>query len=256
MRQCIVVLLVGALMTLAAGASAAPTFFDNFEGGFNGTAWPTWPTANDHLNSSNNRSHAGGTLSVRQDPEDPATLANYHDFGATAGAVDASVWVWDDNSSQGTASAPVNFYFGLYGDSASPTDDTDHLLLGLSPTFADLNTYGYKSKLNGSGNTGFTRTAAITGSVDHSGWFLLDVQADALSDGGQVRFYINGNQVGTASREPGVDLRYLFMGSQSKNYEFFWYDDVSITTPEPSAATLCLLAGPLLLRRRAKACHA
>lgn len=252
MRQLLSTLSIFVSFAMTAALYAAPTFFDNFESGLNGTVWPKWPSATDHLNSSNNRSHAGGTLSVRQDPEDPFTLANYHDFGATAGAVDASMWVWDDNSSQGTASAPVNFYFGLYGDSASPTDDTDHLLLGLSPTFPDLNTYGYNSKLTGIGNTGVTRTQAIAGSADSSGWFLLDIQADALSTGGQVRFYINNNLVGTATREPGVDLRYLFMGSQSKNYEFFWFDDVSITTPEPSAAALCLLAAPLLMRRRSR----
>jgi hypothetical protein len=94
-------------LALPARATLVP-FSDNFETGFNGANWPKWPTASDHLNSSNNRSHAGGMLSVRQDPEDPATLANYHDFGATSDAVTASVWVWDDNSATGTASQPVN----------------------------------------------------------------------------------------------------------------------------------------------------
>jgi hypothetical protein len=254
LRQLPVALSIVLSFALALASTAAPTFFDNFESGLNGGVWPTWPSATDHLNSSNNRSHAGGTLSVRQDPQDPATLANYHDFGATAGAVDAQVWVWDDNSSQGKAAAPVNFYFGLYGDAATPTNDTDHLLLGLSPTLSDFNTYGFNTKLTGSGNTGVTRSAAIAGSADASGWFPLEIQADALSDGGQVRFYINNTLVGTATREPGVDLRYLFLGSQSKNYEFFWFDDVSITTPEPSAIVMCLLGAPLLPRwRRRKA---
>lgn len=229
-------------------------FSDNFETGFNGADWPKWPTASDHLNSSNNRSHAGGTLSVRQDPEDPATLANYHDFGATADAVTASVWVWDDNSATGSASQPVNMYLGLYGDSASgPTADTDHLLLGLSPTFADFNTYGFTSKSGGIANTGVTRSAAIAGSEDGSHWFKLTIKADSLASGGNVGFFINDTQVGSAVREPGVDLRYLFIGSQSKNYEFFWYDDVSVAAvPEP-AATLMLLGAPLMLRRRRRA---
>jgi len=123
---------------------------------------------------------------------------------------------------------PLNYYVGLYGDSASPTDNTDYLLLGLSPTFADFNTYGYRSRTGGTGNTGVTRTAAIAGSADASGWFKFTIQADSLAKGGQVRFYINNSQVGTTSRQPGVSLRYFFMGSQSKNHEFFWFDDVSV----------------------------
>jgi hypothetical protein len=234
--------LTTAALPPAARAALTP-FTDNFdnsqpgEPGFPGSVWPKWPAATDHMNASTNHNHTpAGTTSVRQDPQDPFTLANYHDFGNTAGGVSATVWVWDDNSADtGTASRPVNFYVGLYGDAASPTTDTDHLLLGLSPTFADLNTYGINSKSGGIASTGVTRTAAIAGSADASNWIKLNITADALDAGGQVRFYINDVLTGTASRAPGVDLRYLFMGSQSKNYEFFWYDDVNVTAvPEPA----------------------
>ena len=235
-----------AAFLLAAPVQAAPLFFDNFdnsfpsEPGLPGTIWPNWPTANDHLNSSQNHNHTpGGTTSVRQDPEDPATLANYHDFGAAAVAVIATAWLFEDNNAIGTAVQPLNFYVGLYGDSASPTGNTDYLLLGLSPTFADFNTYGYRSRTGGTGNTGVTRTAAIAGSADGSHWIKFTIQADSLTTGGQVRFYINNALVGTASRTPGVSLRYFFMGSQSKNYEFYWYDDVSINAiPEITGLTV------------------
>jgi hypothetical protein len=81
----------------------------------------------------------------------------------------------------------------------------------------------------------------------------LTIEADSLASGGNVGFFINDTQVGSAVREPGVDLRYLFIGSQSKNYEFFWYDDVTVAAvPEPAAA-LMLLVPPLMLRRRRRA---
>jgi hypothetical protein len=236
-----------ATLLVAATAQASPPFFDNFDNSYPGepallgTLWPKWPNATDHLNLYNNHNHSpGGTNSVRQDPEDPYTLANYHDFGPVSAGVVATAWLWDDYGAVGNATFPVNMYIGLYGDSTNgPTADTDYLLLGLSPTFADFNTYGYNSLTGGIGNTGVQRTNAIAGSVDHSGWIKLTIHADSLDRGGQVRFYINDALVGTTSREPGVALRYFFMGSQSKNYEFFWYDDVSVAgIPEITGITV------------------
>jgi len=92
------------VLFFAASAQAAPLFFDNFdnsfpgEPGFPGSVWPKWPTATDHMNASQNHNHTpSGTTSVRLDPEDPFTLANYHDFGAAAVAVTATAWVFEDN---------------------------------------------------------------------------------------------------------------------------------------------------------------
>jgi hypothetical protein len=234
-----------AAFLLAAPVQAAPLFFDNFdnsfptEPGLPGSVWPNWPLATDHMNASTNHNHTpSGIESIQLDPEDPYTLANYHDFGAVAVAVTTTAWVFEDNSRAATSAQPVNYYIGLYGDSASPTDNTDYLLLGLSPTFADYNTYGYRSRTGGTGNTGVTRAAAKAGSPDGSGWFKLGIQADSLTKGGQVRFYINDALVGSASRQPGVSLRYFFMGSQSKNYAHFWFDDVSIAAiPEITGIT-------------------
>ena len=236
---------------LGASAQAALVFFDNFDDCFHGepglvaAAWTKWPTATDHLNAWHDTNHTpGGTTSIRQDPEDPATLANYHDFGPAAVAVTATAWLLDNNSRLGTYPFPLNMYIGLYGDSPSgPTGSTDYLLLGLSPTFADYNTYGYKSLSGGIGNTSVNRTNAIAGSADGSGWIKLTIQADSLAAGGHVGFYINNVLVGTTYRTPGVSLRYFFMGSQSKNYEFFWYDDISIDVAIPQITGITVSGG-------------
>lgn len=239
------------LLLLAAPAQTAPLFFDNFDNSFPGepglvgSVWPKWPPANDHMNASLNHNHTlGGTTSIRLDPAYHQTLANYHDFGAAAVAVTATAWVFEDNNQVGSSTYPINFSIGLFGDSASPADNTDYLLLGLNPGYADYNTYGYKSLAGGIGNTSVTRAAAKAGSADGSGWIKLTIQADSLSTGGHVGFYINDVLVGTTYRQPGISLRYFFMGTpgiplQTANYEFFWFDDVSIVAiPEITGITV------------------
>lgn len=244
-----------AAVLLAAPVEAAPIFFDNFDNCFHGepglvgSVWPTWPNATDHMNAWHNMNHTpGGTTSIREDPEDPATLANYHDFGAAAVAVTATAWLFDNNSSIGVYAFPINFFFGLYGDSVSgPTAYTDYLLLGLAPYFADYNTYGYRSRTGGFGNTGVTRTNAIAGSPDASGWMKFTIHADSLVSGGLVGFYINDVLVGTSTRQPGVSLRYFFMGTTSKNYEFFWVDDVSIDVAIPEITGIAVSSGTVTI---------
>jgi hypothetical protein len=242
---------------LAAPVQAAPLFFDNFDNSFPGEpglipeVWPPWPNATDHLNTWNNHNHTpGGTVSQRLDPEYHMTLANYHDFGAATVAVTATAWLWDDLDFEygvptGVPPYPVNAFIGFFGDSASPTDNTDYLLLGLDPTFANNNTYGYRSLSGGNGSTSVTRSNAVAGSVDGSRWFKLTIQVDSLIKGGQARFYINDALVGTAYRKPGISLRYFFMGNLNvgggltSNYEFFWFDDVSINAvPEITGITV------------------
>jgi hypothetical protein len=236
---------------------AALVFFDNFDNCFHGepglvgSVWPKWPNATDHMNAWNNMNHTpGGTTSIRQDPEDPATLANYHDFGAAAVAVTATAWLFDNNSRLGVYAFPINFFFSLYGDSASgPTGFTDYLQIGLAPLplFTDYNTYGYRSKSGGPVTTSVNRTNAIAGSADASGWIKFTIHADSLASGGHVGFYINDVLVGTASRMPGVDLRYFFMGTQSKNYEFFWVDDVSIDVAIPQITSMTVSGGTVTI---------
>ena len=250
-----------AALILAAPAQAAPLLFDNFDNSFPGepallgSVWPKWPNAIDHMNLSDNRSHTMATCgictnSVRVDPQYHNTLANYHDFGAAAVAVTATAWLWDDLETisgvpTGVPPYPVNAFIGFFGDSPSgPTANTDYLLLGLDPTFANNNIYGYRSLTGGNGTTSITRSNAVAG-ADASRWIKLTIQADSLTKGGQVRFYINNALVGTASRKPGISLRYFFMGNLNvggaltSNYEFFWFDDVSIIAiPEITGITV------------------
>jgi len=183
------------------------------------------------------------------------TLANYHDFGAAAVAVTATAWLWDDNSTgTGIPPYPVNIFVGLFGDSASgPTANTDYLLLGLDPSFVNNNTYGYKSLSGGVGNTSITRTAAIAGSADASHWIKLTIQASSLTAGGQVRYYINDALVGTTYRQPGVNLRYFFMGNLNvgggltSNYQFFWFDDISIDVAIPQITSIAVSSGTVTI---------
>ena len=253
---------ITAACLLAASAQAAPLFADNFDNSFPGepalisTIWPTWPEAVDHLNTSlccyyTNYNHTlGGTASQRDDETYHYTLANYTDFGPVAVGVSATAWLWDDLEFKygvptGVQPYPVNVFIGLFGDSPTgPTNRTDYLLLGLDPTFPNNNIYGYRTLTGGNGTSSITRSNAVAGSVDGSGWIKLNIQADSLMKGGQVRFYINDALVGTSYRKPGVSLRYFFMGGLNigggltSNYETWWIDDVVIeATPEITGIT-------------------
>jgi hypothetical protein len=251
-----------ASVTAAAAAQEAPLFFDNFDNSFPGepaligSIWPTWPAANDHNNLSDNRSHTmlvcgTCTNSVRNDPQYHSTLANYTDFGAASVGVTATVWLWDDldiisGVPTGNPPYPVNIFIGFFGDSPTgPTANTDYLLLGVDPTFTNNNYFGFKTLTGGAATTGISRAAAKAGTADGSGWTKLDIQADSLARGGQVRFYINDALVGTSYREAGINLRYFFMGNLNvgggltSNYEFWWFDDVLINAiPEISGLSV------------------
>ena len=260
MRFCSAIAL--ASLMVAAAAQAAPLFLDNFDDSFPGepaligSIWPKWPNATDHNNLSDNRSHTeivcgSCTNSVRNDPEYHQTLANYTDFGAASVGVTATVWLWDDldvisGIPTGNPPYPVNIFIGFFGDSPTgPTANTDYLLLGVDPTFANNNIYGYRTLTGGNGASSITRSNAVAGSADSSGWIKLDIQADALDQGGQVRFYINNALVGTSYRQAGVNLRYFFMGNLNvgggltSNYEFWWFDDITINAiPEITGITV------------------
>jgi hypothetical protein len=178
-------------------------------------------------------------------------LANYTDFGPVAVGVSATAWLWDALEFQfgvptGVQPYPVNVFIGLFGDSPTgPTARTDYLLLGVDPTFANNNIYGYRTLTGGNGTSSITRSNAVAGSIDGSGWIKLAIQADSLARGSQARFYINDALVGTAYRKPGISLRYFFMGGLNigggltSNYETYWIDDIVIEAiPEITGITV------------------
>ena len=250
-------------VAFVAPTQAAPLFADNFDNSFPSepalisSIWPKWPEAVDHLNTSTccystNHNHTlGGVASQRDDETYHYTLANYTDFGPVAVGVSATAWLWDALEFQfgvptGVQPYPVNIFIGLFGDSPTgPTARTDYLLLGVDPTFANNNIYGYRTLTGGNGTSSITRSNAVAGSIDGSGWIKLAIQADSLARGGQARFYINDALVGTAHRKPGISLRYFFMGGLNigggltSNYETYWIDDIVIEAiPEITGITV------------------
>jgi len=242
-------------LALTMPAMAAPNLYDDFENGVGGdivyAPWgnvsgdPTTPNGiNNLVTTATNEHSVSGIRSARVWASDPAAWNGYTDFGATAGFVRAEVWVFEDYNDPGTSN-PVTNMLSLYGDSGTnnPNAFTDYLQLGVVPFYpAGSQGYGWRTLAGGINNA-----SPATGRK--AGWTHLAIEADALSDGGQVRFYIDGTQVGTSVRTPGVNLRWVRIGNNSKSYENFWYDDLRVT-PEPATACLLAFGGLAVLRRR------
>lgn len=239
-----ILVLAGLAGILQATPTWAVNFSDDFEGNVSSSIWTPWPTAapagiNNLLTTSTDHNHTlGGTKSARATASDPAAWNGYADFGSTAGFVRAVVYVYDSLSNNGTnPSEPITNMLALVGDTGSSTPgfSTDYLQLGVVPFLPGGSTgYSIRSRVNGSDPSADTN-------VDRAdGWTKLAIEADALVDGGQVRYYINDVQVGTAARSTGVNLRWVRLGNNSKTYENFWYDDVSVV-PEPSSVIIASL---------------
>jgi len=236
-------------------ALAAPCLYDDFENGVGGDiVYAPWGNVsgdsstpngiNNLVTTATNEHSVSGIRSARAWSSDPAAWNGYADFGATAGAVHAEVWVFEDRNDPGTSN-PVTNMLSLYGDSGTnnPNAFTDYLQLGVVPFYpAGSQGYGWRTASGGINN-------ASPATARKAGWTKLAIDADALADGGQVRFFIDGTQVGTSVRAAGVSLRWVRLGNNSKSYENFWYDDLKVT-PEPASLLLLALGGCLALRRR------
>ena len=231
------------VVALASSVTAATSFYDDFENGVGGdivyAPWgnapgnPASPNGNNNLVATATNEHSvSGNHSARAFASDPAAWNGYVDFGATASAVSAEVWLFEDKSNPGTVN-PVTNMLALIGAAPNPTAFTDYLQLGVVSFWPSGSTgYGYRTPA-GMYNASVSRKA---------GWTNLAIYADSLASGGQVRFYIDGTLVGTKSRASGVSLQYVRIGNNSKSYENFWYDDLRVTVPEP-ASLLGLLGG-------------
>lgn len=239
-------------------AAIASSFYDDFENGVGGdivyAPWgnvsgdPTSPNGINNLVTTATEYSTSGIKSARVWASDPAAWNGFVDFGATSGALRASVWVYENYNDPGTVN-PVTCMLSLYGDSGTgnPGAFTDYLQLGVVPFYPAGSTgYGWRTASDGIFNANVSREA---------GWTELAIEADSLADGGQVRFFIDNVLVGTSGRTSGVDLRWVRIGNNSKSYENFWYDDLRVTmVPEPTTMLLLGLSLGLIgvagLRRK------
>lgn len=161
--------------------------------------------------------------------------ASYHNFGDESGFIKAEVYIFEDLNPR---EDPTNGAMTLTPDNESGEPDfADYLRIGVLQGSGSNTFYSYRSASGG---------FVVTDVACKSGWTKLGIEADA-GIGGQVRFYIDDNLVGTSTRSV-EDLSAITLGQNFSNYENFWYDGVNVT-PEPASALL-LLGAPVLLRRR------
>ncbi len=242
MTKHVFVLLAVALF--ATQAFGALPLFDDFENGVGGdivyAPWgnvsgdSTTPNGNSNLVTTDSSHALSGTQSARVFASDPANWNGYTDFGATAGHIYASVYVFEDFSNPGTSNSVTNM-LSLYGDAGSnnPGSFTDYLQLGVVPFYPSGSTgYGWRTATNGIND-------ASPATARKQGWTKLAIDAAALADGGQVNFYIDDVLVGTGQRAAGVNLRWVRIGNNSPSYENFWYDNLSVVAvPEPTSVVM------------------
>ena len=256
---CNVMRLLGIACVLFAGlltpAWAQPDFFDDMESGAG--SWSQWPEAANALQwvvvevdpPNNEHSRSGGidppfiggctdsegAHALKQVvPSVSESYASYADFGATPGRVYAEVWVREEVNNDGTNPAqPVSSTLALVAGTpqgGTGWNYTDYIEIGVMPA-GPTGSQGYsiRTKYNDDHALGY-----INAGVARQGtWLRLVIEADALSEGGQVRFYIQNVLVGTSYRTAGVDLQYLRVGSSAASHEDFWYEDAKVIDEFP-----------------------
>ncbi len=241
-------------IALAPFVSAFGVYFsDTFESGVRGSVWTAWPPGLPAQNllttDSAHNITPGGGLSARAWASDPASWNGYADFGATGDSLRATVYLYEDFNVPGTnPSQPVTSMLSLYGDAAGPGSFSDYIQLGVVPFYPGGSvTYGFRTRYNDVNGLGILDT----GVSRKAGWTKLSLQVDSLASGGQVEFFIDDQLVGSSFRAGAngglgglspVDLRWVRLGNNSKSYENFWYDDVTVV-PEPTSLALVGLGG-------------
>ena len=255
----------------AAAQSWALPFSDTFNTGVSGSVWTKWTGANDNLltgDGSHNHTPGGGQA-ARAHASDPAQWNGYADFGTTpvpAGQfLRADVYLFEDFNNNGTNSAqPVTNMLALIGDTGGAVGfGTDYLQVGVVPFWpGGSQTYGFRTRYNDQPGGGGIINSGIS---RKPGWTKLSIEADPYSIGGAARFFVDDILIGSSFRSGGnggafglsqTNLRWVRLGNNSKTYENFWYDDVSVNlVPEPASAMMLgfggiVLCGALSRRRR------
>lgn len=201
---------------------------DDFEQGVRGDIWKKWPEADETLKTDESANHTpAGMQSARAYEADPYGYAAYADFGATAGAVRAEVWIHDPLDDDGLDyDRPVSIMLALVGASDEPESWTDYLQFGVCAWYDDgfTSRYTVRTKYHDTSGLGYIRTQTYR----KQGWTKLAIEADAHRDGGQARFYIDDQLVATSKRSCKVDLQYVRLGLNFKSYDNIWYDDVMV----------------------------
>lgn len=232
----------------ASGVDAQTLFYDAFEHGVShdtsGGAWSKYPNATEYLQGDSSHNHTpGGSQSARAWEADPYVYNSYADFGATDHGLKATVYLFEDMSyvppylDQPVWKQPyieVRSMFSLFGDSpGGPGDLSDYLQIRLIPDVdrpqnpaPDHYSYGIETKYNDDHGLGIIDTGVLR---EKSQWMKLEIDADSVAAGGQVRFYINDALVGSSYRS-GPDLRWVMLGATKITYENYWYDDVSVVS--------------------------
>ncbi len=234
---------VTVLALLAAPAMAAFPFFDDFEGG-DMSNWTQTPGSLAALSINGpdtfkNIVPGGGEYSARQSAlvVSGAGVQSYHNFGPQSGAVFAEAYMFEDLTTFGD---PVQGGITLTAQNGGGEPDfAEFLRIGVLQFAGTNQFYSFRTNTGGFVTTNVARK---------SGWTKFNIEADALGDGGQVRFYIDDALVGTSVRS-GADLSVITLGQNFSNLENFWYDGVSVT-PEPASLMLLGLGGLALLHRR------
>ena len=243
---------------------------DNFDPGGHATYVP-WPGTPSDLLASSTAHALSGTSSLRAFASDPGNWSSSYRMSSdtangVGGYIAADVYVWDDNSVANTGPTPVNAMLAFAGanNSATPGFGTDYAELGIiSGNTANVNDWvvRVRSYDQAHGTTWFD-TGVSRASLAQS-WVHLQIVADALpSAGGDglFHFFINGAEVvsetTSLARDSGEE--WLRMGSNSKTYQDFWYDNLTIEVPEPSGLALLGLGFVALfgkkVRSRPRAC--
>ena len=128
--------------------------------------------------SSDHNITPSGVNSARAFASDPAAWNAYADFGTTAGAFRASVWMFEDRSYSSLDDAnnnqPVNGFLGIVGESGGNPAFTEFLYLGVVGQGGSRTHYGTRSLSGGFFTSAIPR---------ESGWTKLTIDADAAGPG-------------------------------------------------------------------------